>query len=274
MIDSLKSWFNYPGLDWGLLLISIGLAVAFGLLWLLTHWPPMFRKHWLWVVAVFSAFFTLLALVFVQIPLQHWTQQAFSHFYTNQTLNDWILLIGVPLMLISGLVQEGAKMVPIVFWWWRSNRTISPKLGLAIGALSGAGFGVFEAFWVIGRLFRAGWTTQAIQTDGFIGIAGFWERFFVIGFHVAASALAGYGLAKGKGWQFYLIVAVLHGFLNYMVVLWAYIYRNDLKYPIVEMETSVAVIAIVITTVVLLLRWRKRGEDEDEEEVEVVDINT
>jgi hypothetical protein len=47
-------------------------------------------------------------------------------------------------------------------------------------------------------MFAAGWTTQAIQIDGFLAIAGFWERFFAVGFHIAVSALAGYGLAKAK----------------------------------------------------------------------------
>ena len=30
----LESWFNYPGIDWYLILISVGLAIVFGIIWL------------------------------------------------------------------------------------------------------------------------------------------------------------------------------------------------------------------------------------------------
>jgi RsiW-degrading membrane proteinase PrsW (M82 family) len=252
----LESFFVYPGLAWDLMLIGIGLGIVFGAVWLCFHWPPLFRKHWLWGVAVVSAFLTLLAVVFVQIPLQYWVGQALGHFWSQDVLLNWLLLAGIPGILLSGLVQEGAKMVPMVFWWWRRGRNIDPRLGLAIGAIAGAGFGIFEAVWVHGRMFAAGWTLDVIQTNGFLGIAGFWERFFAVGFHIAASALAGYGLARGKGWQFYLIAAGLHSLLNYVVV---FLQKGYLT--VVQVETWVAVVAVVVTAVVLLLRWGKRGEE-------------
>jgi RsiW-degrading membrane proteinase PrsW (M82 family) len=255
MIGFLKSFFEYPGLKWDLTLVAIGLAVAFGAIWLCAHWPPLFKKPWLWVVMVVSAFLALLAVTFVQIPLQWWTGQALQHFWTQQVLVNWLLLAGVPGILLSGLVQEGAKMVPEVVWWWRSGRNLSPKLGLAIGAIAGAGFGIFEAFWVHGRLFAAGWTVQAIQTDGFMGIAGFWERFFVVGFHIAASALAGWGLAKGKGWQFYLVASGLHALLNYVVL-----FLQKGTFTLVQVETWVAVVAVLVAAWALFIRW---GRDEE-----------
>jgi RsiW-degrading membrane proteinase PrsW (M82 family) len=264
MISFLKSWFIYPGLSWDLMLIGIGLAIVFGAIWLLAHWPPLFKRHWLWAVALTSAFLTLLAVVFVQIPLQFYTGKALIHFWSQDVLQSWLLMAGIPQILLSGLVQEGAKMVPMVAWWWRSGRNIDPKLGLAIGAVAGAGFGIFEAVWAHGRIFAAGWTLQAIQTDGFLAITGFWERFFAVSFHIAASALAGYGLAKGKGWQFYLIAAFLHGLLNYSVI---FLQKGYLT--IVQLETYAAVIAIVVTAVVLRLRWRKTEETGTVEATEI-----
>jgi len=255
MIAFLKSWFIYPNLTWNFMLIGIGLAIVFGAIWLAGHWPPLFKKHWLWAVAVVSAFLALLAVVFVQIPLQSWAGQALGHFCSQEALLSWLLLAAIPQILLSGLVQEGAKMVPMVVWWWRSGRSIDPRLGLAIGAIAGAGFGIYEAVWAHNQIFAAGWTWQALQTDGFLAIAGFWERFFAVGFHIAVSALAGYGLAKGKGWQFYLIAAGLHALLNYSAVLLA---KGLLT--IVQLETFAAVMAIVVTAVVLRLRWRKTEE--------------
>ena len=150
-------------------------------------------------------------------------------------------------------------MVPMVVWWWRHGRNIDSKLGLAIGAIAGAGLGIFEAVWAHCRIFAAGWTLQALQTDGFIAVAGFWERFFAVGFHIAVSALVGYGLARGKGWQFYLIASFLHGLLNYSVVL-----LQKGLFTIVHVETYAAVLAVLLTAVVLLLRWHKTDEGDGE----------
>lgn len=255
MMDFLKSFFEYPGLKWDLMLVSIGLAIVFGAIWLCAHWPPLFKKPWLWVVAIVSAFLTLLAVTFVQIPLQTWVGEGLLKIWSSQTLYSWLLLAGIPTILLTGLVQEGAKMVPMVAWWWRGQRNIDPKLGLAIGAIAGAGFGIFEAFWVHSHIFAAGWTLQAIQTDGFISIAGFWERFFAVGLHIAASALAGYGLAKGKGWLFYLIAAGLHSLLNYGAVFYQKGY-----FTIVQLETYVAVVAVAVSVWALLLRWGRGGD--------------
>lgn len=266
MYSFLKSFFIYGDLDWDLMLIGIGLGIVFGAIWLCGHWPPLFKKHWLWVVAVVSAFLALLAVTLVQIPLQHYVGVALNYFWDQGTLIDWLFLAGIPQILLSGLVQEGAKMVPMVFWWWRSGRNISPRLGLAIGAIAGAGFGIFEAVWVHCRMFAAGWTMEAIKYDAFLGIAGFWERFFAVGFHIAISALAGYGLAKGKGWQFYLIAAVLHGLINYGVVF----YQKEI-FTLVQLETYAAVLAVIITAVVLWLRWRK-GEEDTIEPTETPDM--
>ena len=257
MMQHLESWFKYPYNEWGMTLIGIGLGIAFGAFWLVGHWPPLFRKHWLWGIAVVSAFLTLLAIVFVQIPLQTWAGDAIRHFWTQAVITDWLFLLAIPQILVSGLVQEGAKMVPMVLWWWRSSTNITPRLGMAIGAVAGAGFGIFEAVWVHLKVFNAGWTWQAYQTDGFIAIAGFWERFFSVGFHIAASALVGYGLAKGNGWQFYLIAAGLHALFNYIVVF----YQKGML-TIVQVETYVAVFAVIITAVVFWLNRTRRGEEE------------
>ncbi len=266
MIAFLESWFIYPGLNWDLKLIGIALGIVFGVLWLLAYWPPILKKYWLLVVLGGSGFFAVLASSFIQYPLQIWVGRALTHFWSAETLYDWFLLAGIPQMLLTGLVQEGAKMVPIVVWWWRAGKEITPKFGLIIGAFAGAGLGIFEAVWAHCRIFGAGWTTQVIQTDGFLGIAGFWERFFVLGFHIAASAIAGYGLAKGKGWQAYLIAAGLHTVLNYGAI----VYQKG-HFNITQLETFVAVFSVIIAAVVIWLRWEK-SEEEEEKPVQTVKL--
>jgi len=241
------SFFQNPSI------LGIGLAIAFGAIWLAGYRPPLFEKPWLWAVLVSSAILALAAAAFIQIPLQIWAGQALGHFWSEETVTRWILLAGIPQILLSGLVQEGAKLVPVVVYWWRSDRDIDPKLGLAIGAVAGAGFGIFEAQWQHNVIFASGWTWEAVQTGGFMALAGFWERFFAVGFHIAASALAGYGLAKGWGWQFYLIASCLHCLLNYSVVL-----LQSGLFTVVHLEIYVAVVAVVVTAWALWLRWGKR----------------
>ena len=246
MVNFFVSGFANPS-AWG-----IGLAVIFGVVWLACYWPPLFKKPWAWAVLVTSAILSWAAVAFIQIPLQLWSGQALNHFWSQEILMSWLLLAGIPAILLSGLVQEGSKLVPVVVWWWRSGKNIDPKLGLAIGAVAGLGLGVFEAVWAHNQIFAAGWTWETVQTGGFMALAGFWERFFAVAFHTAASALVGYGLAKGWGWQFYLIASFLHAFLNYSVIL----LQSELI-TVIQLEIFVAVWAVLVTAGALWLRWRK-----------------
>jgi RsiW-degrading membrane proteinase PrsW (M82 family) len=194
----------------------------------------------------------LAAICFIQLPLQAWIEKALRQLQSLESSMLLFLLGSIPLILVSGLVQEGAKLVPVVVWWRRSGKNIDPKLGLAIGAVAGAGFAIFEAQYLHNLIFASGWTWAAVQTGGFMALLGFWERFFSVAAHIAFSALAGYGLAKGRGWQFYLIASGLHALLNYGAVLWqAGLFSN------LHVEIYAAIIAVVMTAWALWLRWRK-----------------
>jgi RsiW-degrading membrane proteinase PrsW (M82 family) len=255
MLTFFKSWFFAPGLAWYLLLLGIGLAFAFGAAWFAAYWTPILKKPWAWAILVVSAFLALLAVTFVQIPLQWWTSQALNHFWSSDVLIDWLLLAGIPTILLSGLVQEGAKMVPMVFYWQRKGRNIAPRTGLIIGAVAGLGFGVFEALWIHNTVFASGWSWSAVQVGGVVALAVFWERFFAVAFHIAASALAGYGLAKGWGWQFYLVASGLHALLNYGIILASFGLLGT-----VGLEVYVAVVTALVAALALWLRWRKSVE--------------
>jgi len=255
MVDFFVSWFIYPNISWTALLLGIGLGVVFGAVWFTPYWTPILKKPWAWAILVTSAILSLVAVTFIQIPLQFWSGQALNHFWSQEVLMRWLLLAGIPSVLLSGLVQEGSKLVPVVVYWWRKGRNIDPKLGLAIGAVAGVGFGVFEAVWVHNTMFAAGWNWEAVQTGGLVALAPFWERFFTVAAHTAFSALAGWGLAKGWGWQFYLLASFLHGFLNYSVV--------ALQSGLItgtQLEIFAAVWAVLVTGGALWLRWGKPAE--------------
>lgn len=251
MVTFFLSAFRFPGLGWEFVLIAIGLALAFAVIWLLPYWPPLNRKRLLLTIGGTSAFLTWTAIAFIQIPLQSWSGQALLHFWNQFTLLNWLLLAGVPSVLISGLVQEGAKLVPTVLYWLANHRKLDLRTGLIAGALAGAGFGVFEAVWVHNSTFAAGFTWQTVQAHGFIALLGFVERFFAVGFHIAVSALAGYGLARGWGWRFYLIAAFLHGATNYGVVL-----MQKRLLGTTAVEIYIGAFAVATTAIALLLRWK------------------
>jgi RsiW-degrading membrane proteinase PrsW (M82 family) len=252
MITFFLSAFRFPGLDWKLILIAVGLGLVFGTIWLLAYWPRIKNKRSHFLILIVSAFLTWTAVSFIQIPLQTWSGQALLHFWNQFTILKWLLLAGIPGVLLSGLVQEGAKIVPVVFFWLRNDRRINVKTGLIAGAIAGAGFGIFEAVWAHNTIFALGWTWQTVQTNGYMALLGFQERFCTVGFHIAVSALAGYGLARGLGWQYYLLASLLHGAINYSVVL-----MQKGLLSTVGVEIYVAAFAMAVTAVVLWLRWRR-----------------
>ena len=252
MIEFFISGFYFPNTTLTGLLIGIGLGILFGVIWLTGYWPPLLRKYWLWMVMIGGAIISWIAVAFIQIPLQILVGQLLGLFWTQEILIRWILLAGIPQILLSGLVQEGAKLVPIVIWRSRNKIDFSPTMGLMVGAIAGAGLGMFEAVWVHNTVFASGWTWQTVEAKGLVTLIPFWERFTAVAFHISASALAGYGLAKGKGWQFYLIASFLHALMNYGVVL-----LQSKTLTIVQMEIYALVIALAVAGVALWLRWRR-----------------
>ena len=91
MVGYFKSFFQNPSASGIYLVISIGLAIGFGAVWLTGYWPQLIKKPWLWAVLVSSAFLTVVAVCFIQTPLQIWTGQALMHFWSQEVLERWIL---------------------------------------------------------------------------------------------------------------------------------------------------------------------------------------
>ena len=208
------NWFSNPNFT------AMGIAIVMGIIWYAAYRPPVRGGYgFLWLVMAASAILTLLAIVTIQMPLQALVGQLLTRAFAPDILVTWLYILGIPQVALSGLVQEGSKMIPMLFIWQRSERNLDAKVGLLIGAAAGLGFGVFEALWTLNQAYAAGWTLSTAQAGGFLGLAPVWERFFVIAGHTAFSALAGYGLATERGWIFYLIAAALHTLVNYTVVL-------------------------------------------------------
>jgi len=243
------SFYSNPS-GWG-----IGIALALGAIWLGAFAPPVHKRPWLWAVLAGGAILFGPTIAFIQAPLQFGANKALLHFWDQATLQQHLLFAGIPALLFTGLVQEGLKLVPALVYV-RRQASISNRDALILGAVAGAGFGIFEAAWVFNIVFASGFTWATVQLQGWQALLPFWERFSTIGFHTAATALAIYGWNKGKGWQFYLLVAFLHIILNYSVLLLA-----AQALTMVQVEIYVSILAAAILATDLWLRWRGLSQE-------------
>ncbi len=185
----------------------LAIAVVFGLPLVRTN---AVKPWWWWAVVGGAVAFPL------TMQLQPPLQMAYAQRVTPM-LKDIlpVEIYSIPSVLISGLVQEALKVIPVILigriWHLRLRDAV------AAGAGAGVGFGVTEAIMLV--------AVPLASQAGFISGAVI-ERFVAIAFHILASALAAGGLALGKGWRSYLLAAVAHGLLNYSVVLVGLWYLN------------------------------------------------
>jgi RsiW-degrading membrane proteinase PrsW (M82 family) len=232
--------------------LGIGLAVVFGAIWLACYRPPLIAKPWLWAVLAAGAILAPIAIAVTVFPLRFGISWVYGSLWSRETLAQWALLASLPSMYLYGLVREGFKLLPVVVYWWREGRNIEPKLGLVAGAVSGAGFGILESQWTLNYILASGWSWESVQMQGIVALGGFWESFFVLGIQVAACALAGWGLARGWGWKFYLLAAFVYLFPNY-----SYVLLTKELITGVQAEFLIAAWALIATGVVFWLRERK-----------------
>jgi RsiW-degrading membrane proteinase PrsW (M82 family) len=247
-LDFFVNWFSNPSFA------AMGLAILLGAFWFALYRPPLRGYGFLPVVMGISAILALLAIVAIQMPLQALTGLLLSRAFAPETIMTWIYVLGIPQILLSGLVQEAAKLLPVLYVWQRSDRFLDPKVGLIVGAAAGLGFGVFEAMWALNQAYAAGWTWAAVSTAGFLGLTPVWERFSAVAGHIAFSALAGYGLSRERGWIFYLIAAGLHSLMNYTVIL-----LQSQLISITTLEILAAMVALGATVWALVLRHSGEG---------------
>ena len=246
-ISFFKSFFANPNI-YGILL-----AFLFGLIWLLFFWnSKAFREYKLWIAFVASAILTLAFISFVQIPLQILSSKAYVGIFGPPEALWQKLIIGIPSMVIAGVVQEVAKYVPLAICFLLIKNQLDKKYWVAAGAIVGSGFGVFEALWINDTILAAGWTFKLAMDAGIGAFAGFWERFFSVGFHAATTALVGFGLAKGKWIKYLILASIIHGVLDYVVFFYG------LKIiSIIWIEIIIAIYTIILTVIVILLKTKR-----------------
>jgi len=228
-------------------------AVVFAAIWIACYRPPLFSKPWLWAVFAAGAVLAPVAIVIASIPVGYGLTLLCNYVWSQETIQNWAWLLNIPSIFIFGLIWEGAKLLPVSIYWWREKMDIEPKFGLLIGAVAGAGLGLLETQWSLNYFIHdLNWNWQLIQTRGFPALTGFWEGFFVLGLNVASTALAGWGLAKGWGWKFYLLASFVYLVTNYNSVLVSYKLVSA-----VQAQFIIATWALIVVGVTLWLCERK-----------------
>ncbi len=234
-------------------ILGWSLAIIFGAIWIACYRPPLLSKPWLWAVLVAGAILAPVAIVISYFPIGYGVTKLYLQFWSQQTIQDWAWLFSLPSIFIFGLVWEGAKLLPVgVYWWWK-DRKIEPKLGLLIGATAGAGFGILYAQWALSSfIVDSNWSWYLVQVEGFTALIGFWENLFILGLNVASTALAGWGVAKGWGWKFYLLAGLVYLVTNYNTILISYNLVSA-----TQVEFLIAAWALIVVGLTLWLRDRK-----------------
>jgi len=230
---------------------GIGIALLFGLLWLAPMAPPLRQWKRLLIMLVGGALLFAPSIAWVQVPLQKQVGNLLTTFFAPSLIQGYLPIFAIPQGLLSGLVQEGAKLAPVIIYLRLYPHRTRAKTALIMGATAGMAYGTVEAQWVLNQVFALGWSWQTVQL-GWEALLPFWERLFTVAFHIATAAIAAWGLAKGRGWRFYLLVSLAHFAANYPIVFLQAGYVS-----IQQVEAYIALLGSGTMGVALWLRWRR-----------------
>jgi len=239
IFTQLSAYFRYVTLS------GSGLSLLFGLLWLLLYRPPLFKQPRLWLVMLGGGLAGVLAVSVIQTPLS----SLINKLWHEGAGVGRLLLVGLLSVVTIGLTQEGAKLLPLLVLRSRQGGQLDEQQGLSAGAVSGFGYGFLETFYVMNFLFDTGWNWDVLGNEYPALVLTGLERICMLGLNMGLSALAGWGLARGKGLRFFLLAAGLHALAAFISFLTA-----NLSFPVVLTELALMVIIIVLTVVTLSMR--------------------
>lgn len=151
------------------------------------------------------------SIVYLQVPLQ---AMASGWVMANlATANS--LLLGIPPVALSGMVQETAKLAVTLTALRLMGENTLPFERMRAGFLAGAGYGGVEAWLLLSQT-----VTFPGVSHGLLLIAIF-ERFVTIAFHLSLTGILMHHWGKGTARRILALVAVsaYHGTINYSILL-------------------------------------------------------
>jgi hypothetical protein len=255
MFQLFTSFYTLPKASWEWVVFAIGLSLVFGAAWIASFWPPLFKKWWLWLVLVAAFILPTLVIAFIQFPVQALLGQALINFlggfFQPIAVN---LITGFVIAIISALIIQGILLVPVLYYKLNKAGEFTPRFGLMVGALAGAVLGMIQAYMLFGKLVEIG--IGSVLAANPLTYLAFFERFLGVALFAGTTALVGYGLAKGKGWQAYLIMSAVHFVYTYCSLLLA---AKVLNLPATEVILSLLSLAAI--GLALWLYWKKTKKD-------------
>jgi hypothetical protein len=256
MFQLFLSFYRLPQADIGWILFAIGLALVYGAIWIACFWPPIFKKWPLWLVMIGAFVLPTIALPFIQFPLQSVISQplisSLGRYFQDIAVN---LITGVVMAIISGLIVQGVLLIPVLYYRLNKPDEFKPRFGLMVGALSGAIFGMVQAYMLFSKFVEIG--IVSISQANPLSLLAFYETFIGIALYAGATALVGFGLAKGKGWQAFLIFAGVNAIYDYVSLLLA-----AKALSLLVTEIIIAVLALGCIGLALWLYWKKTRTEE------------
>jgi hypothetical protein len=161
----------------------------------------------LFVPAVLGAVTFLPSIAYIQIPLQ--VRVSSLVMATLSTANP--LILSIPPILLSGLIQESVKLGTAGLSRALGPRTVSRWM---VGALTGLGYGGLEAWVVLSTVFATG--VPALQV-----LPALLERLAVVPFHAALGAIvyAWWDRGMRPGLAGLFLGGLIHSMVNYSAVL-------------------------------------------------------
>ena len=208
-------------------------------IWLLFLGRSAYRNGWAYLLFVVGG--ALYPVIYIsQVPLQE--------FYGKNILmpslqsGGSLMIMGIPPALLSGLIQESLKLLPLyLFAIWKKPKAL---VLISLGAFIGAGFGFVEAGHLTGAIFQ-----NRLMASLSLG-----ERIFTILFHTVMGATLGYGLVRRQMWQFWLAAVAFHTFGNYLVV---FVQTKDVTIKNLEIILAVYDLILLAGMVYLQSQYKK-----------------
>ncbi|MEW5785262.1 MAG: hypothetical protein AB1767_09360 [Bacillota bacterium] len=209
---------NFPGLHPQAILSAAALTIFWLLLFRKLFYPAgrsgpggktRFRLRAA-SAAVLGALLFTPSIVSLQIPIQ----QAVSNLLMRSTTLTNQALIALPVIFLSGLIQEPVKLLAALLPAIRAER----RDYLALGALAGAAYGGMEALLILSSAFHYPGLAAPVLA------AALFERAVVIPFHLALTALAAHRFSTGtkQGFKALILAVLAHSLLlNYLAVFMA-----------------------------------------------------
>lgn len=231
------------------------LALLFALPWLWLLARGYLRRPALWLTFVVAAPLFSPSIALVQVPIQLALNAFWIAAIGVPAIQANLILVGLPSVFVSGLVQETAKLLVAMLGLRLLHEPRGRLAGLALGAAAGAGYGGFEAFWVFNTVFAAGFGWATIQLAGPAALLAFYERLVTVPFHVGAAALSTYGYSTGRTWQYLLAAILLHTLAN-----WSALFVQAKVVGALETEAWITVVSVVAIGAALWMRYRRGDE--------------